>query len=62
MFWELSLDARPGEGGEALVPMVAREMGGLEWRENELDYLESSEWLVCLADRGGAKRRSGVAD
>jgi hypothetical protein len=46
MFWELSLDARPGEGGEALVPMVAREMGGLEWRENELDYLESSEWFV----------------
>jgi GH18 family chitinase len=44
MFWELSLDQRAGpRGHEALVPLVAQQMGGLEWRENELDYMESSE-------------------
>ncbi len=45
MFWELSLDQRPGpRGNEALVPLVAQQMGVPEWRENELDYPESSEF------------------
>lgn len=40
MFWELSGDRKKGEKG-AIVEEVARVMGGLDRRENCLEYGES---------------------
>ena len=46
MWWELSGDA-PEHTGRNLVRTVKEAIGGLEWRENELNYPGSSELHVC---------------
>jgi chitinase len=42
MWWELDAD-KPEASGQALVPLVRSYFGQLEWRENELDYPNSSQ-------------------
>lgn len=56
MFWDLSMDHRQGEGREheMMIPIVTRQLGQLQWRENELDYYESSEY--------GKKQNGTAAD
>lgn len=44
MWWELDADKEEASG-QALVRTVKEAMGQLEWRENELSYPGSSEWL-----------------
>lgn len=44
MWWELSGDA-PEQTGRNLVRTAKESIGGLEWRENELRYPGSSEFL-----------------
>lgn len=46
MWWELDSD-KPEETGQSLVRTVREALGQLEWRENELDYPGSSEFLRC---------------
>jgi chitinase len=43
MWWELDADATE-ESGRNLVRTVREALGELEYRENELDYPESSEF------------------
>jgi hypothetical protein len=47
MWWELDADA-PEHTGRNLVRTVKEALaGGLAWKENELDYPESSEFLAA---------------